>query len=72
MTAQDLRDALMTRLKDTSIVEANLISVDKCGKEDMLNQLIRLELELEQEKEKIIIQPLIEEINDTLKIGEKN
>jgi hypothetical protein len=32
MTAQDLRDALMTRLKDTSIVEANLISVDKkCG-----------------------------------------
>jgi hypothetical protein len=42
------------------------------GKEDMLNQLIRLELELEQEKEKIIIQPLIEEINDTLKIGEKN
>jgi hypothetical protein len=50
MTAQDLRDALMTRLKDTSIV-ANLISVD----EEMLNQLIRLELELEQEKEKIII-----------------
>jgi hypothetical protein len=31
MTAQDLRDALMTRLKDTSIVETNLISVDKCG-----------------------------------------
>lgn len=73
MTAQDLRDALMTRLKDTSTIEANLISVDKemWAKEDMLNQLIRLELELEQEKEKIIIQPLIEEINDTLKIGEK-
>lgn len=73
MSAQEIRNSLMEKLTDTSIVEAGLLSVDKemTAKSDLLSQLIRLELEIEQEKEKIVIQPIIEEINDTLKEGEK-
>jgi hypothetical protein len=73
MTLQEIRDTLLNELRDASIFSNEALAIDKnlTTKADVTRQLARLELELEQEKEKLLITPAINKINNVLEKGQQ-
>lgn len=70
---QEIRALLLEELKNASIFSNEALSIDKnlTTKADVIRQLARLELELEQEKEKLLISPAINKINNVLQKGQQ-
>ena len=73
MSSQEIRKTLLDELKNASIFSNEALSIDKnlLTKSDVTRQLARLELELEQEKEKLLIAPAINKINNILVKGQE-
>ena len=73
MSLQEIRKTLLDELKNASIFSNEALSIDKnlLTKSDVTRQLARLELELEQEKEKLLIAPAINKINNILVKGQE-
>lgn len=73
MTLPQIRETLLNELRDASIFSNEALSIDKnlTTKADVTRQLARLELELEQEKEKLLITPAINKINNILEKGQQ-
>jgi hypothetical protein len=69
----EIRDILLNELKNASIFSNEALAIDKnlTTKSDVTRQLARLELELEQEKEKLLITPAINKINNILEKGQQ-
>jgi predicted HTH domain antitoxin len=73
MSLEEIRKSLLDELKNASIFSNEALSIDKnlLTKSDVTRQLARLELELEQEKEKLLIAPAINKINNILVKGQQ-
>jgi len=73
MTLPQIRETLLNELRDASIFSNEALSIDKnlSTKADVTRQLARLELELEQEREKLLITPAINKINNILEKGQQ-
>jgi len=70
---QEIRETLLDELRNASGFSNEALSIDKnlITKADVIRQLARLELELEQEKEKLLISPAINKINNVLEKGQQ-
>jgi hypothetical protein len=73
MSLEEIRKSLLDELKNASIFSNEALAVDKnlLTKSDVTRQLARLELELEQEKEKLLIAPAINKINNIIEKGQQ-
>lgn len=70
---QEIKDMLLNELRNASFFSNEAMSIDKnlLTKSDVTRQLARLELELEQEKEKLLISPAINKINNIIEKGQE-
>mgnify|MGYP000914572911 CR=1 FL=1 len=73
MSLEEIRKTLLDELKNASIFSNEALAIDKnlLTKSDVIRQLARLELELEQEKEKLLITPAINKINNIIEKGQQ-
>lgn len=64
----EIKEILLKELDDASFFSNEALSIDKnlTTEADVTRQLARLELELEQEKEKLLISPAINKINNAI------